>query len=158
MKQPLPVDIHDCGKLIEIKILVPWTALAENAWDHKLRPNKKIERTITKALTEAHRRHILNTYEKLQSISKTAKACGEYYFLTRQIIEQEASRRRRAQKTQLRQSARTLHAEGASIAEIAAILGRSRETIRRWIRSHPTGTDLAEQGQRQRLQLVSDRR
>ncbi len=158
MKQLQYVDIYDHGHCVEITVQIPWSAFAGNAWDFKFKKNDNNRKALQKAANEAQRREVIQTYEKLQSISKTAKACGMVYFLTRQIIQNEAARRRQQERQEMIESARRLARSGAPIQDIATTFGKSPQTIRRWLRNHPTVTDLAEQGQRRKAALVLDAR
>ncbi|MCE5360001.1 MAG: helix-turn-helix domain-containing protein [Acidithiobacillus sp.] len=58
------------------------------------------------------------------------------YYETRRVIDAEISKRKREHRETMMRSAQELAQHGASRHEIATILGKSAETIRRWLQVH----------------------
>jgi len=136
MKEPLPVEVRDAGNYLEVTLLIPWETLAKNEWDKVLNPHAEDEKRLRKGIKRTQEMRVIRMYEKLRSISRTAKACNMTYYDTRCIIDAEISRRRREHRAAMMQSAQELARHGASRQEIATILGKSAETIRRWLKVH----------------------
>jgi len=134
LKQQL-VKVRDCKNYLEVTVLIPWSHLNTNQWDIQLTPDETSKKRLAEAIHLSENLNIVQTFERLGSISKTAKACNLTYFVTREVLRQEAVRRRREQKEAMRNTAKQLFQQGKKPKEIGEILDRSPQTIRRWIKS-----------------------
>lgn len=136
------ITVTPKGNVLEIILRIPWDRLHENRWTRYFQKQAPIDHEAIKTQVELDKLKILKTYEQTGSISQAAKENDSTYYWAATVIREASTRARREAKQKAQEQARKLIQQGSSISSVARQLGKSYETIRRWVQSQQQAEGL----------------
>lgn len=127
------IRIKQYGNVLQIILEIPWQDVhGLNAWEDYLK-NKQIPVNLQD--WNEQKAKIINTYKAVNNISATAKLCKCSYYIAYDTIRRDKAEQNRRRRQETIAEAKRLASAGITTKEIARKLGKSKETIRLWLKS-----------------------
>ncbi len=127
-----PLEIKQYGNVLKITITIPWDEIhtPSHPKPQSAPPPNPPDPQHWEKLTAK----VIKAYQQHGSISATAKALDLTYYTTQVILREEQTRQNQAKQQALIKQARAMAHKDTPIKDIARLIGRSTNTIHRWLK------------------------
>ncbi|MBU2768457.1 hypothetical protein HAP94_20325 [Acidithiobacillus ferrivorans] len=135
MERKQCIRVKQFGNVLQIILEIPWQEVhGQNQWKAYLE-QKTVEAQPPSTYWNDLKTKIIQTFNRTNNVSATAKLCKCSYYTANDIIRKEKSKENRDRRQSAINEAKNLSAAQMPTRDIARIMGKSPETIRLWLKS-----------------------